>query len=59
MQNGHWRPWILAKLILASLLLTQAAHARSIAFTFDDGPDMTDNVRMTAAERNTAIRLHL
>src|SRR5690242_2394989 len=31
------------------------AQPRSVSFTFDDGPDMTDAVRMTAAERNTAI----
>ena len=45
----------IAKLIVLSLLLIQVAHARSIAFTFDDGPDMSDTVRMTAAERNSAI----
>lgn len=60
MQNRYFRRWflpklILARLFLASLLLAQVTHARSIAFTFDDGPDMKDSVRMTAAERNSAI----
>jgi peptidoglycan-N-acetylglucosamine deacetylase len=42
-------------LLLSALSFTGAVHAQSIAFTFDDGPDMTDEVVMTAAERNTAI----
>jgi peptidoglycan/xylan/chitin deacetylase (PgdA/CDA1 family) len=55
MQNRFFRRCVLAKLVLACLLIVPAAHARSIAFTFDDGPDMADGVRMTAAERNAAI----
>jgi len=46
---------LLLNLILVSLMFIQEAHARSIAFTFDDGPDMTDSVGMTAAQRNSAI----
>jgi hypothetical protein len=57
-QNGHWHPEILANLIHASLLLTQAAHTRSMAFTFDDGPDMTDNVR-TCMGHDAALPQHL
>lgn len=37
------------------MLIGSALHAQSIALTFDDGPDMADNVGMTAAERNAAI----
>jgi peptidoglycan/xylan/chitin deacetylase (PgdA/CDA1 family) len=43
--------WALALLIPS----IGSVHARSIAFTFDDGPDMSDRIGMTAAERNTAI----
>jgi peptidoglycan-N-acetylglucosamine deacetylase len=46
---------VLPKILLLSLLLAQGALAKSIAFTFDDGPDMGDSVRMTAAQRNSAI----
>lgn len=41
--------------VLVCLLILQPAHAQSIAFTFDDGPDMKDRVKMTASERNAAI----
>ena len=40
---------------LAALMLAGSACAQSIAFTFDDGPDMADRIGMTAAERNAAI----
>jgi peptidoglycan/xylan/chitin deacetylase (PgdA/CDA1 family) len=46
---------ILLCLVPAVFLVAETARAQSIAFTFDDGPDMTDNVGMTAAERNAAI----
>ncbi len=51
------RAWLLAMALLAVALLAvhPAAQARSIAFTFDDGPDMKDDVYLTARERNEAI----
>lgn len=45
----------LLMLVALLLMVAPAVHARSIAFTFDDGPDMSDSVGMTAAERNSAI----
>lgn len=41
--------------LLLTLPLFGSARARSIAFTFDDGPDLSDEVAMTARERNAAI----
>lgn len=37
------------------LLLAHAANSQEVALTFDDGPDMSDEVRLSAAERNVAI----
>jgi peptidoglycan/xylan/chitin deacetylase (PgdA/CDA1 family) len=48
-----------SRLALAAMLFAATSQAQSIAFTFDDGPDMADNVVMTAAERNTAILAQL
>jgi peptidoglycan/xylan/chitin deacetylase (PgdA/CDA1 family) len=39
----------------ATLLFASLAAGQSIALTFDDGPDMADNIGLSAAERNTAI----
>ena len=41
--------------VLMTLPLIGSTHAQSIAFTFDDGPDMSDAIGMTAAQRNAAI----
>jgi peptidoglycan/xylan/chitin deacetylase (PgdA/CDA1 family) len=46
-------------LALAAVLVSGTACAQSIAFTFDDGPVMADNVAMTAAQRNAAILAQL
>ena len=35
------------------------ANSQTIALTFDDGPDMADNIGLSAAERNTAILAQL
>jgi hypothetical protein len=40
---------------LVTLLLPSLASAQSIAFTFDDGPDMSDNTGLSASARNAAI----
>jgi peptidoglycan/xylan/chitin deacetylase (PgdA/CDA1 family) len=59
MQKARSRYQFLIRLTLLVTSFAGLAHAQSIAFTFDDGPDMTDGVRMTAAERNSAILKHL
>jgi peptidoglycan/xylan/chitin deacetylase (PgdA/CDA1 family) len=38
-----------------SLVVPALADGRSIALTFDDGPNMADTIGLTAADRNTAI----
>jgi peptidoglycan/xylan/chitin deacetylase (PgdA/CDA1 family) len=55
MHRRYFVAAFLAKLIVGFLFFAQPAHARSIALSFDDGPHMADTVRMTAAERNSAI----
>jgi len=40
---------------MASLVLPALADGRSIALTFDDGPNITDTTGLSAADRNTAI----
>lgn len=42
-------------LTLAALPLPAWANSRTIALTFDDGPDMADKVGLTPAARNSAI----
>jgi peptidoglycan/xylan/chitin deacetylase (PgdA/CDA1 family) len=44
-----------ACMTLATLFLSSLAAGKSIALTFDDGPDMADMTGLTAEERNTAI----
>ena len=44
---------------LSTLLFTSMAAGQSIALTFDDGPDMTDETGLSAAERNKAILAQL
>jgi peptidoglycan/xylan/chitin deacetylase (PgdA/CDA1 family) len=44
---------------LSALLLAPMAASQSIALTFDDGPNMADNIGLTAAERNEAILAQL
>ena len=39
----------------ASLLFASIACGQSLALTFDDGPNMADNVGLSPAERNSAI----
>jgi len=48
-------PYSLPCLALSIVFFARLASAQSIAFTFDDGPDMTDRVGMTSGERNAAI----
>jgi peptidoglycan/xylan/chitin deacetylase (PgdA/CDA1 family) len=51
---GTWRRLIVAG--CASLLLLPAwASGRTLALTFDDGPNMADSVGLSAADRNAAI----
>lgn len=45
----------IACLALAALLSSGPAESQSVALTFDDGPDMSDKVGMSPAERNSAI----
>lgn len=40
---------------LTGQFMTGPGYARSIAFTFDDGPEMTDSLGMSPADRNAAI----
>jgi len=44
---GLWS-YLLPCLTLSIMFFARLASAQSIAFTFDDGPDMTDRVGMTA-----------
>jgi peptidoglycan-N-acetylglucosamine deacetylase len=44
-----------ACMTLATLLFASLADSKSIALTFDDGPDMADATGLSAAERNAAI----
>ncbi len=41
--------------VAMTLWLIAPVQAQRIAFTFDDGPEMSDEIGMTAAQRNTAI----
>src|SRR5215831_9914599 len=45
----------IACLTLAALLFAGRAHSQSLALTFDDGPNMADEVGMRPADRNAAI----
>jgi peptidoglycan/xylan/chitin deacetylase (PgdA/CDA1 family) len=46
----------LAVLALVSVFIPfNAAHAQSVAFTFDDAPNMSELPRLTAAQRNAAM----
>jgi peptidoglycan/xylan/chitin deacetylase (PgdA/CDA1 family) len=49
------RAAVIACLTLAALLATGLAESQSIALTFDDGPNMTDDVGLSATDRNAAI----
>jgi peptidoglycan/xylan/chitin deacetylase (PgdA/CDA1 family) len=51
---NHFRTTI-AALLTAASFCSCGVQAQSIAFTFDDGPDMSDKASMTPADRNTAI----
>ncbi|MDQ2987948.1 MAG: polysaccharide deacetylase family protein, partial [Pseudomonadota bacterium] len=42
-------------LMLVSLMVASAAHAQSVAFTFDDGPRLAAGPLMTPQQRNQAI----
>lgn len=44
-----------AALALSLALAVQPASAQSVAFTFDDAPNMKDLPRLTAAQRNAAM----
>lgn len=48
-----------ACMTLPTLLFASIASSQSIALTFDDGPNMADNIGLTAAERNEAILAQL
>jgi peptidoglycan-N-acetylglucosamine deacetylase len=51
-------PWPVG-FALATLLFASSASSRSIALTFDDGPNMADKTGLSAAERNAAILAQL
>ncbi len=55
MTTSTIRRAFVAWVALACLADPTATYARSIAFTFDDGPDMSDTVALGPAERNEAI----
>ena len=42
-------------LLLASFLLVSAVHAQSVAFTFDDGPNLAEGPLLSPQQRNEAI----
>jgi peptidoglycan-N-acetylglucosamine deacetylase len=42
-------------LTLAVLLFAASAHSQSVALTFDDGPNMDDEIGLSPADRNAAI----
>jgi peptidoglycan-N-acetylglucosamine deacetylase len=54
-----FRQAIFACLTVSTLLFAPIAVSQSIALTFDDGPNMADNIGLTAAERNAAILAQL
>jgi peptidoglycan-N-acetylglucosamine deacetylase len=45
----------MACLALATLLSASWAHSQSIALTFDDGPNMADEIGLSPTQRNSAI----
>jgi peptidoglycan-N-acetylglucosamine deacetylase len=45
----------IACIALVPLILPSIAISQSIALTFDDGPDMTDKIGLSPADRNSAI----
>jgi peptidoglycan/xylan/chitin deacetylase (PgdA/CDA1 family) len=49
----------LACITVSALLLTSLSVAQNVALTFDDGPSMTDNIGLTAAQKNAAILAQL
>ena len=49
------RARLFACIVVAALVLVSSAFGQSIALTFDDGPNMTDNIGLSAAEKNAAI----
>jgi peptidoglycan/xylan/chitin deacetylase (PgdA/CDA1 family) len=55
MSNAFVRVVATACLTLAVLLMGKLAHSRSLALTFDDGPNMADEIGMSPADRNAAI----
>jgi len=55
----YLRPAVLACMTLSALLFASMAASQSIALTFDDGPNMADNIGLSAAERNEAILAQL
>lgn len=46
-------------MMLYALVFAWTAHAQSVALSFDDGPVMTEETRMTPEARNTAILAQL
>jgi peptidoglycan/xylan/chitin deacetylase (PgdA/CDA1 family) len=46
---------IIASMTLATLLFASSANSKSIALTFDDGPNMADKIGLSPADRNVAI----
>jgi peptidoglycan/xylan/chitin deacetylase (PgdA/CDA1 family) len=53
--NVSLRVAIGACVALITLLFASLANSQSIALTFDDGPNMADDVGMSPADRNAAI----
>jgi len=44
-----------ACLVVVTLFFGELAHSQSLALTFDDGPNMADEIGMRPADRNAAI----
>ncbi|HUE12392.1 MAG TPA: polysaccharide deacetylase family protein [Steroidobacteraceae bacterium] len=50
---------LIPNIALTAVLFASLAYGQQIAFTFDDGPDMTDAIGLNAEQRNTAILAQL
>jgi peptidoglycan-N-acetylglucosamine deacetylase len=50
---------LIPNMTLTAVLFASMAHGQEIAFTFDDGPDMTDAVGLSAEQKNSAILAQL
>jgi len=50
---------LVRSITIAAVLFASQAFGQRLALTFDDGPDMADNIGLTAAERNSALLAQL